>query len=232
MASVSGDDLSSFSGQTRLFPLPGFVMMPGVKKMFHLFEPRYRQLAADAVAGDGLITLVQLRDGWEGDYEGQPPTEAIGCLCRIDHHTRLPDGRFLLLLRGVCRVRLEREQLTSTPYRVAQAQPLPDAAEPDVTGLRDELVRAALRQLPEEGAARTQIRQLCESTLPVGSLCDVLSFYLPVEPSVKQELLNTLDVAARCRRLLSLLTQPLKVEEPPAEAAEPRRRPPPDFSLN
>ena len=39
----------------------------------HIFEPRYREMVADALDGDRIIGMVLLRPGWEGDYEGRPP---------------------------------------------------------------------------------------------------------------------------------------------------------------
>ncbi len=49
-----------------LFPLPSVVLFPGVFLPLHIFEPRYRDLVADALATDRLIGMVLLRDGWEG----------------------------------------------------------------------------------------------------------------------------------------------------------------------
>ena len=46
-------------------------------KLFHIFEPRYRQLAADAIAGDKFIAVVQLAEGWERDYDVPEPSEPI-----------------------------------------------------------------------------------------------------------------------------------------------------------
>ncbi|WP_390891137.1 LON peptidase substrate-binding domain-containing protein [Gemmata palustris] len=42
-------------------PLPNLVLFPHVVQGLHIFEPRYRQMAADALAGDGLIAMALLR---------------------------------------------------------------------------------------------------------------------------------------------------------------------------
>src|SRR5262249_44277168 len=78
-----GGPLDDFTGVARLFPLPNFVLMPHVVKPLHVFEPRYRQLVSDALAGDQLIALVLLKPDWEGDYEGQPAIHDVACLARI-----------------------------------------------------------------------------------------------------------------------------------------------------
>ena len=64
--------LSVFTGMARLFPLPNLVFFPQVVQPLHIFEPRYRQMTADALAGDRLMALVLPRSGWEADYAGSP----------------------------------------------------------------------------------------------------------------------------------------------------------------
>ena len=68
------DDLSflhTFDGVTRLFPLPKVVLFPLVTLPLHIFEPRYRQMTADALAGDRLITMILLKPGYEAQYLNQ-----------------------------------------------------------------------------------------------------------------------------------------------------------------
>ncbi len=62
-----------------LFPLPNVVLFPNVFLPLHIFEPRYREMVADAVASDRMIGMVLLRPGWDRDYEGRPPIYPIGC---------------------------------------------------------------------------------------------------------------------------------------------------------
>ena len=55
-----------------LFPLPNLVFFPQTRLPLHIFEPRYRQMVADAVASDQRFGIVLLRPGWETDYFGAP----------------------------------------------------------------------------------------------------------------------------------------------------------------
>src|SRR5437660_1133908 len=98
--------LSRFEGTARLFPLPNLVLFPHVIQPLHIFEPRYREMMADALAGDRLVSIVLLRPGWEASYQGQPLVHEVACLGRIVADQRLEDGRFHLLLRGLARVRI------------------------------------------------------------------------------------------------------------------------------
>src|SRR5437773_7205568 len=108
-----------------LFPLPNVVLFPNVFLPLHIFEPRYRAMTADALASDRLIGMVLLRPGWERDYEGRPPVYSIGCSGVITHAERLQDGRYHLVLRGLDRFRIVREDHERS-YRRAVVEPQPE----------------------------------------------------------------------------------------------------------
>src|SRR5271155_3631888 len=75
--------LAEFSGKARLFPLPNLVFFPQVMQPLHIFEPRYRQMTADALEEDRLIALVLPRPGWDKPYAGSPAIHSVACLGRI-----------------------------------------------------------------------------------------------------------------------------------------------------
>ncbi len=58
-----------FSGRVRLFPLPNLVLFPHVVQPLHMFEPRYCEMLQDALAGDRLLAMVLLEQGWEHPRE-------------------------------------------------------------------------------------------------------------------------------------------------------------------
>src|SRR5207302_419049 len=75
--------LAEFTGKARLFPLPNLVFFPHVMQPLHIFEPRYRQMTADALAGDRFIALVLPTAGWEKDYNDAPNIHPVACLGHI-----------------------------------------------------------------------------------------------------------------------------------------------------
>ena len=101
-----------------LFPLPNVVLFPNVFLPLHVFEPRYRAMIGDALDGDRIVGMVLLQPGYEADYEGRPPVFPIGCAGLITRAEPLGDGRYNVILRGLERFRIERED-TDRPYRVA-----------------------------------------------------------------------------------------------------------------
>ncbi len=224
------DSLSDFTGVARLFPLPNVVLFPHVVQPLHIFEPRYRKMTQDALEGDRLVAMVLLRPGWEEDYEGRPPVHDVACLGRIMNEHRLPDGKYNLLLRGLCRLRLEEEVPSGTLYRTAQGWPLPDSSDPaDPSELRGRLVEVVKAWLPQGTPFAGQLETLAQTPLPLGALCDVLGFALPFAVEVKQGLLEELDVELRARQLL----QALAANPPPELIALPKlSKYPPEFNSN
>ncbi|WP_337176936.1 LON peptidase substrate-binding domain-containing protein [Paludisphaera sp.] len=189
-------DLKGASGRVRLFPLPGVVMFPHVVAPLHIFEPRYRRMTEDALAGDRLIAMVRLL----GDESPRPSIEVVGCLGRIIRHERLPDGRFNLLLLGRRRVRLLGEvDEPELPYRVAEAV----AMEDEIRGPLDEAAarKALIGRFREAIAAAAglddEFFRLLEAAESLGALADVMAHSLPLDADRKQRLLAEPDVQAR-----------------------------------
>jgi uncharacterized protein len=224
--------LANFTGAARLFPLPNLVLFPHVVQPLHVFEPRYRQMTADALAGDRLIALALLKPGWEDEYDARPAVHPVACLGRVVADQLLPDGRYNLLVRGLARLQLRDEVADDKPYRTARGElltdgPLPSLAE--AKALRKELAGKVLPRFAA-GPPRNQLRELFEGELPLGALCDILAFALPFPVEHKQAMLEQLDVARRAGRLLTLLDA--LVPTPPTVDVDPDRKFPPDFSAN
>jgi hypothetical protein len=186
-----------------VFPLPNVVLFPQVFLPLHIFEPRYRDMVADALEGDRLIGMVLLRPGWETDYEGRPPVYPIGCAGLITNHERLPDGRYNIVLRGIEKFRIVEETRDRT-YRVARIEGL---HEPLVAADRDE-IRAARRRLetllvpqPQGRGAETKV----PPAMADEDLVNALAQYMELEPLEKQALLERDGLLARCRSLIELL---------------------------
>jgi Lon protease-like protein len=223
--------LNRFDGRARLFPLPNFVLFPCVIHPLHIFEPRYRQMTADALAGDRLIAMALLRPGWEQDYEGSPAIHPVICLGRIVSAQRLDDGRYNLLLQGLARARVVEEVQNDRLYRVAQAELLFTASTispHEERRLRRHLGEQVPGWFPANPQLVEQFQKLLQRDLPLGALCDILSFALPLEPAFKQQLLEELDVERRIDRLLTRLKTPPAAM--PAETGP--RKFPPEFSVN
>jgi Lon protease-like protein len=186
-----------------IFPLPNVVLFPNVFLPLHIFEPRYRDMVADALAGDRIIGMVLLRPGWENDYEGRPPVYRTGCAGVITNAERLSDGRYNIVLQGLEKFRIVDEDHSRT-YRIANVDGI---TESPVEGERDAM-RNARRKLeallvpqPEGRAADLKL----PPSMPDEDLVNALAQYLELEAVEKQALLERDSLLSRCRSLIELL---------------------------
>jgi Lon protease-like protein len=229
--SDSQPPLPEFTGLARLFPLPNLVFYPNVMQPLHVFEPRYRQMTSDALAGDRLIALVLLRPGWEPEYEASPAVHSFACLGQIVADQRLDDGRFNILLRGLSRLRIDHEVPQNKLYRAARVEVLSDVNLPAGDApikLRRKLLRAVPAWFPGKGSILDHFRKLLKQKVPLGSLCDIIAFALPLDLEFKQQLLEETDVEKRAVRLLDHLQS----HSPPPQTEKTERKFPPEFSVN
>src|SRR5436309_9297425 len=88
-----------------VFPLTGVVLLPGTVLPLHIFEPRYRAMVADALAGARTIGMAMLKRGWE-ERAADPPIRAVGGAGEIVESEKLEDGRYNILLEGRYRYRI------------------------------------------------------------------------------------------------------------------------------
>lgn len=221
-------DLSDFPGVTRLFPLPGVVLFPRIAIPLHIFEPRYRQMAEHALAGDRLITIVQIRPDADAETDPRPPLEQVACLGRIIQHERLPDGRFNILLAGLRRVELLRELGVSTLYRQAEVAVWED----EQTGVSDaarvaELVDQCKLVVRRYSLHDAELARLLAAEPSLGTLTDVMVHALGLPGAVKQSFLDERDPFRRAEQLLGILAELSQAPDRPVGAKYP-----PPVSLN
>ena len=185
-----------------IFPLPNVVLFPSVFLPLHIFEPRYRQMLADALSGDRIIGMVLLKN--ERDLvEEPPPVYDIGCAGLISHAEPLPDGRSNIILRGIERFRIVVE-VGGRPYRRAQVASLPEANSDQI---RDQLhgLRGRLDPLLAGQFDNAGWRRMVPADMGDGDLVNTLAQYLDLEPVEKQALLEQNDIAGRSRALIDLI---------------------------
>lgn len=194
-------------GQLKVFPLPTAVLLPGTAIGLHVFEPRYRALARDALDGDGVFAIPMLAPGWESEYHGRPRLRPVAGAGLIERAERMPDGRYNLLVRGVFRVRITGEHFQMRPYRevraeVAEETPLQD---PFASDTLRRLLLQVCQGLPQESSAALA-REAARAT-DAGQLCDVAAAALLENPGALQSVLEALDVRRRVELLVGELGQ-------------------------
>jgi len=195
-----------FPSSLPIFPLPSVVLFPNVFLPLHVFEPRYRQMIADALSGDRIIGMVLLKPGYEDDYEGRPPIYGTGCSGLITHVERTEDGRYNLILRGLEKfiVHGEEDPTEATLYRralVTTVDEMVAGSERDALKSERQKLEALLTPLFDGALAEHRLPQ----NMPDEDLVNALAQYLEFEPLEKLALLERKGPLARCRSMVELL---------------------------
>lgn len=146
-----------------MFPL-GNVVLPGEMMPLRVFEPRYRQLVLDCLAGDGApeFAIVLIERGSE--VGGGDDRASIGTAVSLRNVAPLGGGRFNIVTAAARRISV-LEWLPDDPYPVADVEDWPDQG-PD--GAADTAqVSAGLAALGERVPV---IRQLAAQVNPRSGL--------------------------------------------------------------
>jgi Lon protease-like protein len=187
--------------------LPDCTLFPHGGLPLRIFEPRYRRMLEETLAGNCFFAVARLL----GEESGDPaacvsPIGTVG-LIRASH--QMNDGTSNLLLHGVIRVRFV-EWLDTNDYPTARIRPIPQVFEPEsqaaaaLESLR-EAAAAATAGLPAE--VRDAFNAMTSGIDDPAILADVLSQQFIHDPDDRHELLGMESVAARiawlCSRLIA-----------------------------
>jgi len=193
-----------------VFPLSGVILLPGSSLPLNIFEPRYLQMVRDAVAGHGLIGMIQPEEA--DSVRENPALKATGCVGILGPVKETGDGRLVIRLRGVARFRVNNELRVTTPYRQVQADWSPyeadqtDSREGDLGVERGPLLDALKRYLDLRGLDADYD---AIASAPDAVLVNTLSMIVPFGPAEKQALLEARTVGERGGILTGLLLMAL-----------------------
>jgi Lon protease-like protein len=196
-----------------IFPLSNVVLFPRVQCPLHLFEPRYRQLAETAIAGDRRIGMVTVLPEHVSAMRGDPPIYPVGCTGLITECRKLPDGRYNIVLLGTERFRVVSELPPAGErlYRLAEVEALPELLEShDDARIAELRERVTLRvcefvrrtQPDREEPISAQLFDGVDDITFVNALATSFAFL----PQEKQQLLETDEIPLRFERLADVLS--------------------------
>jgi uncharacterized protein len=201
-----------------MFPL-GTVLVPGMPLPLHVFEPRYREMLRDCLAGDRTFGVVLIERGSE--VGGGDVRTGVGTRARIVQAEELPDGRWAVVALGVERIRVDR-WLPDDPYPRAEVTPWPDdpatdPADADADAGADPrtgiavLVRRAGALVRELGHPGAPLDLELDGDPVVDSYQAMLA--APLGPADRQELLAAATLGERWSLLHDRLTEQIELLE-------------------
>jgi hypothetical protein len=200
-----------------VFPLQSVTLLPQQVLPLHVFEPRYVQMVKHALDGGGLIAM-GVFDGprWKQEYHGRPPVKPVVCVGHIVQHTAVEGGRYNLLLQGVCRARIMREEPGSAErlYRAALLEPFGDSGATDAPLMDDDSrrtlgeARKRITSMLAEGplanlaAAEPVLEYLRDEDISNSAILELVSFPLVLDARARYRLLEEGDAKTRAGIIL------------------------------
>jgi len=198
---IEADTSATTLDNLPIFPLDSSVLIPGGVIPLHVFEPRYRQMVHDSLEGECMLAIALLTSSESADAIGDPGVSPVVGVGRIRTHQQLPDGRYLLLLHGWLRARIDEELETDKPYRLVRATPIVDelgeatgAVQRSAQALRQMVLLLAQHDASEPAKL---LASACASEGDPGRLADLVGAALLDEPQDRQRFLEETSVWRR-----------------------------------
>ena len=183
-----------------MFPLAGALLLPHGKLPLNIFEPRYKAMVEDCLAGQRMFGMIQPSGA------DQEHLFRVGCLGRLSSFSETEDGRYLIALSGVIRCEVTAELDSRRGYRRVTGNFSPFLAdlEPPAPTLpqRADVLAALRAYFSAHGfdANWDAIESMADDELVI-TLCMVC----PFDPAEKQALLEAGAGAPRADTLVTLL---------------------------
>ena len=179
-----------------VFPLSNAIFFPKTLLPLNIFEPRYKQMTEHAVDGNKLIGMVQSNQNT--NKRGESEVYSVGCVGYIEFHSKTPDGRYLINLKGISRFKIKEEINTNNLYRKFSVDY--DDYSSDFNDQRIEEINTIdlikkTKKLFEQYQLSTDWK-IVEKVEPE-QLINSLSMICPFTISEKQRLLETRDIVDR-----------------------------------
>jgi ATP-dependent Lon protease len=175
-----------------VFPLPGVVLFPRAIVPLHIFEPRYRKLLSDIMAGHRCMALAFT----EGGNEERPRIAPVAGAGIVVRYEPMSDGRANILLHGRARVRLE-ELPFEPPYRRARASLLHETGTRVADAQRAALFAAAAAFVVAARRSDATIDFELPEGADAAASADLCAHHLLLDSHARQRVLEELDVGAR-----------------------------------
>ncbi len=207
------DDLVlEISKELPILALRNSVLFPGLIMPIDVGRKKSVRIVEDAIRKERpIIGILTQRDMYVDD-PGPEDLYQVGCVARILKIIKLAKDNFSVILQGLSRFKVVEFKRFS-PYIVARVEVVETPQERDVEvdaltlNLKDVAHRVLklMPELPKEASS------LLESVADPGQLADLIITNLDLSVAEKQELLETFELKARLRKVLTYLSRQLEL---------------------
>ncbi len=176
--------------------LPDVAFFPQALMPLHIFEERYRLMLRNVLRSHRIFAVTGLHPASDPSEERGQRIATAGIVRACNQNT---DGTSNLLLQGLVRVECE-SIVREDPYRIIRVQPLAStagAAEAENRKLRRRVERLLALKRQLGSPVPPGFTEFLRTVDDAESFVDLAAFTLCDSTSLKQKLLETLDVNAR-----------------------------------
>ena len=199
------DKKSKLPSTVPIFPLSNFIIFPNTNVPLNIFEPRYIQMVDRSMRGNRLIGIIQPKK--TGELK-KPDLHNVGCVGKITSFNETDDGRYLIILNGICRFEIMEEVNNDNLYRECEVK-YEDFSN-DLIEKSDEIKFSDLKLIFQnlKGLFKKQGYEINWKEIEKQSLdqtINTLSMASPFSLEEKQVLLESKDLNLRKEKLEEIL---------------------------
>jgi ATP-dependent Lon protease len=213
---LAGDRPPAIPSELPILPLRDTVLFPNSFMPLAVARESSVRLIDDAIANGKLIAVFTQRDA-SVEEPGQDDLYAVGTATHIHKMFKLPDGSLRLIVQGLSRLTLDRVVSTHPYLRasvIASAEDTNDADRLEIDALARNIKTNFQQVVSLSPLLSDDLQTLAVNIAEPGRLADFIASSLStISTTVKQEVLETLDIRARLDTLNRLLIKELEVLE-------------------
>jgi ATP-dependent Lon protease len=196
-----------------VLPLKETVVFPESMTPLAVGQERSVKLIDDVVSGERTLALFTVREteaespGWDDLYE-------VGTVAVVHKMIKVPDGTLRILVQGVQRVRLV-ERVDDDPYLVAELEDLSDLVpeSPEVEALTRNVQQQFAQIIGMTPYLPEELQLAAANVDEPSALTHLIASTLRLKTEERQELLETVNVEERLRKISVILGREVEMSE-------------------
>jgi ATP-dependent Lon protease len=210
-SSSSGQSVSIPADALIIVPVRNTVLFPGAVFPITIGRPQSIAAAQQAVREQRQIGLLLQRDPEKND-PGPDDLYRVGTLANIVRYITGPDDTHHVVCQGVQRIRV-LDFLPGTPFLAARVLHIPEAttSSPDIEARFLNLQRQAIEAVELLPQAPQELIAVLQGTTSPSTLADLATSYMDIKPQEKQDILETVELAARMDKVSRYLAERIEV---------------------
>ena len=194
-----------------IVPVRSTVLFPGIMLPITIGRQRSIAAAQQAVRDQRQVGILMQRNSETAD-PAPIDMHRMGTVANVVRYITAPDGSHHLVCQGEQRFQIV-EFLSGWPFFVARVlripEPLTQSSEIEARMMHlKEQASEAVQLLPQ---APPELLAAVQGADSPGALADLVATYMDVTPEEKQEILETIDLAARMEKVARLLSHRIEV---------------------